>query len=1543
MTIVSTGQITIVDVNDGSNAYLTNNSAVLPADSAGTVSSYTGAETFFKVVEANVDTTNNWSFYVSATGGGVAYRDSDDVADRTGTGTAGYLGGTNRIRNSTGVGAVAGTPGTLPTNWAIAGSGTGTLTRQIVGTGTAANGIAYIDIKFTGTISTASFIIAAEASTGGPAASASQTWIASNYVAIVGGNTTNITAIRAVSVTARTAAGAAVGVDEFNSGDNKASLTTTLQRFSASRALTDGTTAALQPGVGFVLGTGTIGDPTNGITIRIGLPQLELGSTATEVTPTTGTAASGTRGYLKITSLTQDLSYLDITASKIGGQSFTQRYSVARATKGATGTRGTITTSAATAGTVWVDAEANTAISTAGGGSPLAGDVVTLYNSASAFSQTRVRTSGGAWAALAAFFGGDVLVDGTLGAVKLAANSVTANKIAAGAITTSKLLVAPASLCPSPYFEDTAWWTATLYDATGWYFESGTAFTGTSVQAALWSGHPTNIPGTARKHLWSGNVAAPAVGTSVRLRARVRNDSNQVIYVAARFYTTAGATISDATLVSAATSGQQDLTTQIVVPNNSAFIRFIVYNEGVTTYSGAAAVSAVMLNTAAGADLIVDGAITAAKITANTITAGQIAANTITASRLLIADLSNIAPDADMADSNSWSAPTAWETPPSASWRGSRVARLDGAASAYTVLNGKVFPVEAGAALHFSFQGQVLAGAAGAFGGQLRLSAATDMSTPTYLGATTSTSTTLVTLSGNVTIPAGMKYARVELYKNNDAATSVRVGGVVVRRAANAELIVDGAISAAKISAGAITTDKLLVTGQGTAINPDPNTTDISAWDGIGISIVADTASPTGSALAITSQGATTYTKRFALDASKNYDLRMTMRRVSGTATTYLLVAFFDANDAAIPASTYGVGWPYGGSFHYFGLAGVVGPTSYTEYRISFGPDETPKIPPGAKYARVGMLANYSGGAGEQRFTSIRLAEKASADLIVDGAISANKIAANAIAVGTAAIQNGAIVNAMIGTAAIDSAKIADAAITTAKIGDAQITNAKIDTLSAAKITTGTLDAGRIAANSITATMIDSRGLSIKDASGTVIFSSGVPLSSTNIRGIVDASWWKQGTAIPWARNLANGNDDFINATLPDGSTQIVWRATAGASDSALPGGGWNVGGSGNDFTPDVTRTYMFVCYQKHISGSGSGWWGTASVCDLNTSTSNTNPYFAGSFTAPVNDRWYMYIGWVYPAGSTGMTTGRAGIWDCTTGLLVQGGANYCWPSTASATGTRAYQYYSAGGVHYFSRPQVYLCDGTEPNFDQLLAFGSPSARNPITSSNVSTYIASAAITNAYIGGTIQSDNYSAGSAGWAIAKSGSAEFNTGTFRGALSAASGTFAGSLSAAGGTFAGTLTAAAVNAVNTINIGANQVTFPVAAFTAAAVNSPATETTVQTASITTSGAPVIVWAGLFVNMNSGGGGTFGLMNRTVTVRLKRGTTILQAFSLYVDETQTPQITSFQSFAPYRESLVAGTYAYTITVIGLSDFDGFGTGANVSNRGLVVMEAKR
>jgi hypothetical protein len=101
----------------------------------------------------------------------------------------------------------------------------------------------------------------------------------------VAGSITNITAINAVRLTGRTSGGAA-SADSGTSGDNKASLTSTLQRFSSTITLADATTANLQPGVSVSFSSGVAID----ITLRIGLPQLELGAFATSVIPTTTTA-----------------------------------------------------------------------------------------------------------------------------------------------------------------------------------------------------------------------------------------------------------------------------------------------------------------------------------------------------------------------------------------------------------------------------------------------------------------------------------------------------------------------------------------------------------------------------------------------------------------------------------------------------------------------------------------------------------------------------------------------------------------------------------------------------------------------------------------------------------------------------------------------------------------------------------------------------------------------------------------------------------------------------------------------------------------------------------------------------------------------------------------------------------------------------------------------------------------------------------------------------------------------------------------------------
>jgi hypothetical protein len=84
----------------------------------------------------------------------------------------------------------------------------------------------------------------------------------------------------------------------------------------------------------------------------------------------------------------------------------------------------------------------------------------------------------------------------------------------------------------------------------------------------------------------------------------------------------------------------------------------------------------------------------------------------------------------------------------------------------------------------------------------------------------------------------------------------------------------------------------------------------------------------------------------------------------------------------------------------------------------------------------------------------------------------------------------------------------------------------------------------------------------------------------------------------------------------------------------------------------------------------------------------------------------------------------------------------------------------------------------------------------------------------------------------------GTAEFRSITVRGDVEATS------LNAATGTFSGTLTSAAVNAVNTINIGVDQVTIPRFYYTASGSTATSSWATIQSGSVTvTAGTPVIV----------------------------------------------------------------------------------------------------
>jgi hypothetical protein len=186
---------------------------------------------------------------------------------------------TNSIRNNTMQGAVAGTPGTLPTNWAV--SNLGTLATAVIGTGTE-NGITYIDLKISGTTSTTGGQINFEAITA-TAAAVSQTWTHSTYCTLAAGSMTNVTSI-------------GVNIGEYDVGSSflaQGSQTFTptaanlnVSRRTLTRTLSNASTAYIRPWIAVNFSSGVAID----ITLRIGLPQLEQGAFATSVIPTTTTA-----------------------------------------------------------------------------------------------------------------------------------------------------------------------------------------------------------------------------------------------------------------------------------------------------------------------------------------------------------------------------------------------------------------------------------------------------------------------------------------------------------------------------------------------------------------------------------------------------------------------------------------------------------------------------------------------------------------------------------------------------------------------------------------------------------------------------------------------------------------------------------------------------------------------------------------------------------------------------------------------------------------------------------------------------------------------------------------------------------------------------------------------------------------------------------------------------------------------------------------------------------------------------------------------------
>ncbi|MEN6302475.1 MAG: phage tail protein [Armatimonadia bacterium] len=287
----------------------------------------------------------------------------------------------------------------------------------------------------------------------------------------------------------------------------------------------------------------------------------------------------------------------------------------------------------------------------------------------------------------------------------------------------------------------------------------------------------------------------------------------------------------------------------------------------------------------------------------------------------------------------------------------------------------------------------------------------------------------------------------------------------------------------------------------------------------------------------------------------------------------------------------------------------------------------------------------------------------------------------------------------------------------------------------------------------------DGTTFTIRGASGQVLLSSGngvpwgqisdKPADGQIVNNLIDPSTWTAGDGGAPGFNCKGSVWESYREPqpLPDGSKGLVWHCLpgrnynggwgwdgtgyAGSAPAGDADGGWNT----DPFKIDPTKMYRFTVWVKRSGGTtGATFFGTSPVTEYSGSV-NGNPYF-WSGLLPTFDRWFLLVGYVFPAGLAWQgQSNRGGVWDSVTGQKVSNGLDYLWTPGQSTAVHRAYLFYSAPGcTQYMCWPRVDLCDGTEPSIDALLSMSAVSGRNKITQGNASTFIDDAAIGSAQIG-----------------------------------------------------------------------------------------------------------------------------------------------------------------------------------------------------------------
>lgn len=419
----------------------------------------------------------------------------------------------------------------------------------------------------------------------------------------------------------------------------------------------------------------------------------------------------------------------------------------------------------------------------------------------------------------------------------------------------------------------------------------------------------------------------------------------------------------------------------------------------------------------------------------NAVVARTIAAQSITASKLLLTDLTNMVRDpgfVEAADVSTWrvnlSSGTANGTLVPFAFSGAaypNAATHSAETTALVDIESAPIQIEVGKPLWVNGYIGAYNTALAAETYRLLVRFYSDVTGTTLVSTSTIgtyTGSSRTRISGLVDAPSTARSCRIVGRKDAGVSNRPLFAEPIIRRAANAELIVDGSIytrhlvadqieaqhiktdqlEARHIKAGEITTDKLRVRSKFLVVNPDPLFEDPQVWE---ISTDPDLSIPSSNVqynsrfLLCTVTKTKIFTRgRFQIDPQKNYFIELVYQRATGDRAFRGIWQFYNGANVALSATT---GWEASsGTEHYWPSNADAPSTAAQRLTMSFGPAQTAKIPSGANYLEFGFTFNRTSigtTAGSQRVQMVRVVEYTTGELIVEGTIQARHLAVDSI------------------------------------------------------------------------------------------------------------------------------------------------------------------------------------------------------------------------------------------------------------------------------------------------------------------------------------------------------------------------------------------------------------------------------------------------------------------------------------------------------------------------------------------------------------------